>query len=236
MDTCKQNMECCSKHCQNNICTCPTIDTNKELDDTSIRKAVDIITSNKPKAIRATEKEYGNIEYWNVGNVTDMKELFEGKHDFNSDLSCWDVSLVTNMSEMFRQAKSFNSDVSNWDVSHVTDMKLMFNGAKSFNSILSSWNVSQVADMWGMFDFALSFNQNLSNWDVSQATDMDWMFSFAQSFNQTLCWDVAEKSTDYMFADSMGCILRECCRNCNNGYGLITVNQSFTETSMLYQI
>ena len=36
-----------------------------------------------------------------------MSNLFDGKQEFNSDISNWDVSSVTNMSNMFRQASDF---------------------------------------------------------------------------------------------------------------------------------
>ena len=44
---------------------------------------------------------YGDINNWDVSNVTDMSGLFKNKTTFNSNISNWNVSNVTNMSEMF---------------------------------------------------------------------------------------------------------------------------------------
>ena len=44
---------------------------------------------------------YGHISKWNTSLVTNMKELFKGKRDFNDEISKWDVSSVTDMSYMF---------------------------------------------------------------------------------------------------------------------------------------
>jgi surface protein len=74
--------------------------------------------------------EYGHISKWNTSMVTNMKQLFEYKRDFNDDISKWDVSSVTDMSFMFHggygSAGSFNGDISRWNVSSVTNMGFMF--------------------------------------------------------------------------------------------------------------
>ena len=44
---------------------------------------------------------YGNINEWNVSQITDMSQLFRSKSSFNDDISNWDVSSVTNMDYMF---------------------------------------------------------------------------------------------------------------------------------------
>ena len=40
---------------------------------------------------------YGEINTWDVSLITDMSNLFNGKSEFNEDLSNWDVSSVTSM-------------------------------------------------------------------------------------------------------------------------------------------
>ena len=64
---------------------------------------------------------YGDINTWDVSDITDMSELFKDKTTFNSDISNWDVSSVTNMSSMFNGASSFTINISGWDVSNVTN-------------------------------------------------------------------------------------------------------------------
>ena len=54
----------------------------------------------------------GDISRWDVSNVTDMKNMFDGCKNFNCDLSWWNVSNVTDMSFMFYECKNFNSDIS----------------------------------------------------------------------------------------------------------------------------
>lgn len=124
-------------------------------------------------AILTTASKIGD---WNVSNVTNMSNLFNGSSDFNQDISSWDVSNVTNMSFMFGSTSNFNQDISLWKVGKVTDMSGMFNFADVFNQDLSTWKVSEVTDMSFMFDNAAAFDQDLSNWDVSKVTDMSFMF------------------------------------------------------------
>ena len=78
-----------------------------------------------------------------VSEITDMARLFIYL-DFNGDISNWNVSNVNNMGNMFDGCKSFNQDISSWDVSNVTDMSFMFNGCHNFNQDISSWDVSKV--------------------------------------------------------------------------------------------
>ena len=59
------------------------------------------------------EAKYGHISEWNTSLVTNMKNLFKYKRDFNDDISKWNVGKVTDMSYMFGgyffgQISSFN--------------------------------------------------------------------------------------------------------------------------------
>jgi len=113
------------------------------------------------------EAHYGNIEEWDVSNVTNMSFMFWNALAFNKNISKWDVSSVTNMSHMFWNANAFNQDIFNWDVSNVTDISGMFRSAEAFNQNISKWDVSNVTDMSFMFSNANAFNQDISNWNVS---------------------------------------------------------------------
>ena len=158
-----------------------------------------------------------NISSWDVGNVTNMTEMFKssvlgvshelnlwdvskvvnmsgmfGGSDFNGYIYAWDTSSAINMKSMFYGAFSFNQSIANWDTSSVTDMSHMFQGATSFNQNLSSWDTSNVTNMGQMFSSASSFNQNLSSWDTSNVTNMGQMFSAAFKFNQDIgSWDTS---------------------------------------------
>ena len=138
----------------------------------------------------------GNIEKWDVSNVTNMEFLFEGLgqqaediKQFNQDISNWDVSNVTNMWYMFAKT-TFNQDISNWDVSNVTNMGAMF-FVSSFNQDISNWDVSNVTNMNNLFGGS-DFNQPIGNWNVSNVENMYGMFQNSP-FNQPIGdWDVSK--------------------------------------------
>jgi surface protein len=150
----------------------------------------------------------GNMNGWDVSNVTDMSWMFKDASTFNQDISAWDVSSVTDMRGLFNDAFAFNQDIGAWDVSSVTDMSCMFQGAFAFNQSIGAWNVSSVTRMIGMFagtsafnqDISAwasvtdmnAFNQDISTWDVSSVTHMSNMFVGASAFNQDIsAWDVS---------------------------------------------
>jgi hypothetical protein len=92
----------------------------------------------------------GNINCWDVKNVTSMWGLFNCSPDwcnvgfskFNANISCWDVSSVKDFSKMFYKAASFNQDISRWRLSSATTLKDMFNSASSFQKNLCNWYCS----------------------------------------------------------------------------------------------
>lgn len=114
-----------------------------------------------------------------LGDVTNMAEMFSNASSFNGDLSGWDVSNITDMRWMFYRATAFNGDISDWDVSNVTITFNMFAGGSSFNGDLSRWGVSSVTDMTGMFAGASSFDGDLSSWNVGSVVSMDSMLSYS---------------------------------------------------------
>ena len=82
------------------------------------------------------KKKYGEINNWDVSNVTDMTQMFYNAESFNQPLNKWNLSKVKNMSHMFCSARSFNQPLNKWNVSKVTNMSYMFGGATSFNQPL----------------------------------------------------------------------------------------------------
>ena len=126
----------------------------------------------------AAKAQYGPIASWDTSEITNMRQLFFYKTNFNGDISRWDVSSVTDMGGMLYGARSFNVDISqHWDVSKVTNMNCMFSGATSFNCDLSQWDVSKVRYMACMLDGATSFTHQLGGaWSTSTASK-DYMFS-----------------------------------------------------------
>ncbi len=120
------------------------------------------------------KKKYGEINNWDVSNVTDMALLFKDESSFNQPLNKWDVSNVTYMNRMFDGAESFNQPLNKWNVSNVTYMNSMFWNAESFNQPLNNWNVSNVKNMAWMFEDASSFNQPLhAPWYHDEESDSE---------------------------------------------------------------
>ena len=144
--------------------------------------AIDQYISDKASAISV----YGDINTWDVTNITDMSNLFYMQGSFNENIADWDTSNVTRMANMFMFCYSFNQDIGNWDTSNVTDMSNLFRMATSFNKDIGSWDTSNVTDMYGMFNGTDSFNRDIGAWDTSSVTNMNAMFYFAASFNQNI--------------------------------------------------
>ena len=92
-----------------------------------------------------------NMGSWDVSSVTSMMNMFNGKGDFNADISAWDTSSVTNMKNMFYAAGDFNANISAWNTSSVTDIRGMFHQATSFNANISVWDTSSVTEMGACF-------------------------------------------------------------------------------------
>ena len=57
---------------------------------------------------------YGDIQCWDVSEVTDMSRAFAFQDEFNTALGWWDVASVTDMSNMFLEASSFNHNLNQW--------------------------------------------------------------------------------------------------------------------------
>ena len=153
-----------------------------------LQTAVDLWTSNETSAL----EQYGDINTWDVSNITDMLNLFRDKTTFNENIGNWDTSNVTNMNGMFREASSFNQAIGSWDTSNVTNMYSMFQGASSFNQDIGNWDISKVTSLYGMFIGATSFNQAIGSWNTSSVTRMGMMFDGASSFNQDIGnWDTS---------------------------------------------
>jgi len=175
-----------------------TISVFTPLSKTELQTAVDLWVSNEAQAII----DYGQINTWDVSNITDMQDLFKSKTTFNDDISNWNVSNVTTMDGMFFGALNFNQPINSWNVSNVTNMKDMFSATNStvnnFNQSLSDWDVSSVTNMQRMF-YNCTFNQPIGDWNVSNVTNMLGMFAIGAptpTFNQDISnWDVSSVTT-----------------------------------------
>ncbi|MCL6266691.1 BspA family leucine-rich repeat surface protein [Flagellimonas myxillae] len=132
----------------------------------------------------------GDLSGWDVSNITNMSQMFEGATEFNGNIGNWHVNNVTNMEHMFLGAESFNQNLENWVVSKVENMDSMFAQAHKFNGNVTNWNVQSVEDFSAMFLGAFAFNQNLGGWNIKSATAMNGMLSSSgvdiPNYNNTL--------------------------------------------------
>ena len=55
---------------------------------------------------RSIDPCYGEIEDWDVSQVSYMSEAFKNQTDFNRDISRWDTSNVITMRSMFERAEA----------------------------------------------------------------------------------------------------------------------------------
>jgi surface protein len=101
---------------------------------------------------------------WNVSQVTSFYGLFDGKGDFDEDLSSWDVSSVTTMDSMFLGASAFNSPIGDWNVASVTTMDSMFQDASAFDANITGWSSPQSSQ--NMFLGAAAFLARFANCGV----------------------------------------------------------------------
>ena len=83
----------------------------------------------------------------------------------------WDVSRVTDMSFLFQGKSQFNVDISQWEMSQVTDAQGMFEGAASFYRDISGWTLADNANTTGMFTGADTWLSRDIETDGSDTTD-----------------------------------------------------------------
>lgn len=132
----------------------------------------------------------GDINSWDVSNVTSMNSMFSGASTFDMALDAWNTSNVYTMSAMF-QSTSFQHSIGSWNTSKVSDMSFMFRGSP-FNQSIDSWDTSNLQDVTAMFQYDSNFNQPLNSWNVSHLFLASQMFYYATSFNQPLNnWNVS---------------------------------------------
>ena len=86
------------------------------------------------------------MPHWDVSRVTDMSFLFQGKSQFNVDISQWEMSQVTTAAGMFEGAASFYRDISGWTFADNANTTGMFTGADTWLSRASRTDGSDTTD------------------------------------------------------------------------------------------
>ena len=131
------------------------------------------------------------IKYWDVRNVTMMRNLFTSLHTYTGliDLTFWDTRKVTDMSKLFWYKRFSIRGVTNWNTCNVTNMEELFIG--SYIHAPLEWNTSKVTNMERMFSKTIDFDELLL-WDTRKVTNMRAMFEEANRFNQPLMWNTSK--------------------------------------------
>jgi hypothetical protein len=128
--------------------------------------------------------KYGHIGTWYTSLITDMSYVFEGKKNFNDDISLWDVSNVINMNNMFDGCHNLNKPLNYWNISNVTSTYEMFRCCFNFDQDLNYWDVSKLVNTESMFYRCRSFSHTLFKWRLSSAKYVSHMFCGCYKFRR----------------------------------------------------
>jgi surface protein len=111
------------------------------------------------------------MPHWDVSQVTDMSFLFEGKSQFNVDISQWEMSQVTTAAGMFEGAASFPRQSMGWILTSGANTTGMFTGADTWLSRASRTDGSDTTDgppsAWSVSGLCLENERVLSSWCVA---------------------------------------------------------------------
>ena len=111
------------------------------------------------------------MPHWDVSQVTDMSFLFQGKTQFNVDISQWEMSQVTDSSGMFDGASSFHQNIRGWTLASGADTAEMFAGADTWLSLVSRADGSDTTDgppaAWVASELCLMNEHVQSGWCVA---------------------------------------------------------------------
>lgn len=86
-----------------------------------------------------------DLSQWNTVSATDMSNMFSGCSLFEGNVEFFDVGSVTNFDGMFRNAARMNSEIGCWNTINATSMDNMFDGATNFVGNLTGWCVSGIS-------------------------------------------------------------------------------------------
>lgn len=142
-----------------------------------VLKAFSLFSNSKIKSL-------GNIDKFDVTNVTEMTKLFNGCTNLESldGLENWNIKNVTEMSGIFEDCNKLTNlnALQDWDTSKVLYMDSVFKNCTNLKDIqgLRQWNVSTARFMSDVFSGCESLESidALSTWDTSKAAFMENMF------------------------------------------------------------
>jgi hypothetical protein len=141
----------------------PVIETIPKYDNDSIRVAIQAY--NKSGWNTIIEK-YGDIQLWNVENVTDMTGLFTELDEFNADLSRWKPINVKSTNTMFSGCTKFNNGTQkgdppnplSWYMPKIETASNMFRKCTNLNVPIVFTGLYNLTETKRMFDECTNFN------------------------------------------------------------------------------
>ena len=140
------------------------------LTDANFNTAIALWFSDEAAAIET----YGHISDWNVSAVTNMRQAFRNKAEFNEDISNWDTSSVTNMQTDVQRLLSCFCFVLISPSVIGTPLAVTNFSTFSGGCTRSSTNHRQLGHLQGRnmmhqcsIENAAKFNQPIGNWDTS---------------------------------------------------------------------
>ena len=105
--------------------------------------AFEYYVQNKMTAINT----YGEMNCWDVSDITNVNEFFRDKFTFDEPIKCWDVRSVTDMSFMLRNATVFNQDIGERNsYGHYRTIRAMLCGI--FAVLTSRWQMKMLLVCW----------------------------------------------------------------------------------------
>ncbi|MCL6296737.1 BspA family leucine-rich repeat surface protein, partial [Jejuia spongiicola] len=108
----------------------------------------------------------GVINNWEVSNVTNMEEMFNGATSFNQSLGSWDISKVTNMADLFTGVTlsttnydatligwhTDSSGVANDGIDDVPNNITLHGGNSQYCTAETAWNSLDTSFNWTITD------------------------------------------------------------------------------------
>ena len=140
---------------------------------------------------------FGNINIWDVTNISDISEMFSHCTYFNQNLGNWNTINFTNINSAFEYCENNSgSGLDKWKIPIVTTMNSSFESNFLFNQDLSGWDVSNCQYFNATFKNCLVFQgTGLNIWKPHPIT-MNSTFNNCSLFNPlNLIWDVSNCTT-----------------------------------------
>lgn len=132
-----------------------------------------------------------HIGIWNVGEVENFTNAFNGASAFIGDLSKWDVHSATSFVYMFANSNCANTDFSDWNIERVSSLQGMFYNAKGNIYGVTHWNTKNVSNFANVFTNAKGMQHPIGNWDYSSLPEggqigIDGSGLSVDAYNRTL--------------------------------------------------